>query len=432
MKMKDFSKKLKEKPLLIIFLCSMISVLILFVYFMIENQIWKKETQQITQQSGELQKKELEQLTNLFYNPDRMVYKDNQNRYVIFEKGSDDYEELLRSLVDHLQETKTASREYTREEIDQIQKEHAFLTLDYDSISNNIIFPFYYDNTIMIRLKKGAGTSSNYSLLNKEEEFIQLVQTLAEEEKKYYGEITTNVYSVGAQTISGAETFDEKHPTIFKKVITNKQELEDFLKKNQISVEEGFFKTTYAENQWEDYSCVAIISKQEITAMHPSIGNLIYTFRSNEKSSYQVRFDKVSKIYNTKCIYAQITDVVDQNGKTEEEYQAELKQSPAYQNNEIKITETEAKNIAKQSLVGENASFTKITQVKQKIENRYMLERWDDKNHDYSTKYKPVDQVEYKNVWHVIAEDENQPGCAVSVYIDTATGEVLCIHWSGE
>ena len=66
-----------------------------------------------------------------------------------------------------------------------------------------------------------------------------------------------------------------------------------------------------------------------------------------------------------------------------------------YELNPVKITESQAKDIALKALKEDNITTWDEMSIEERIENLYYLERRTDTNKDYANKYKPVEEVKY-------------------------------------
>lgn len=100
--------------------------------------------------------------------------------------------------------------------------------------------------------------------------------------------------------------------------------------------------------------------------------------------------------------------------------------------NEVKISEENAFEIAKQALKDDNITEWTDYKISTQIANLYYLQQKDDANTDYEHKYDPITQYKFVRIIQVDFQDAGSVGCYVGVSINATTGEILCYHWSGE
>ncbi len=288
--------KVQKKKKLVItgistILLVIIAILLFFVY-----EIEKEEERMEALSTGQIDE------NTILPTPDRIIYKNKNNEYVIIDSETREYAQIYSELYNRTINT-IEGIVYSEEEISEMQNRGNFVEFDYDTKSKNFVFFLEEKNIGIIKRFTDSGQVIKTSLEGRDE-LIKKLDKLTKNEEKYdfnknYNYISENKINEIPEGLG----FNQVKSRIYQRIIEFDQG--DYQKiLNQIN-----FKTS-AEMpaiDFEKQSVVILLSQYEIKDVKQNIGNIKYEF-GNLLNEYTVNVLIVSKVVNTKCIYYNISN----------------------------------------------------------------------------------------------------------------------------
>ena len=234
--------------------------------------------------------------------PDRIVYKDNQENYFEFFKGDENYKEIINILKKSIISYNENGTILAEEEIDQIHTTKSFIEFDYGTISKNYIIQLDENNgQAVIRLadKGGAVVTEKIKNVNKIKNTLSEISLNCKPYKLEYKEMVSK-NSLDGLEYKYQQQFEQINYKIFQVKIDNMDDYEKYSYICNFAFEEEITQETFDDNV-----LILTVSSLPKIDVKVNIGNIKYTYNriENANMQYTVHLLKVSKIVNTDCIY---------------------------------------------------------------------------------------------------------------------------------
>lgn len=423
--MKDDNKK-RIRKLICILLCVIIGVAI-FIIFKIEIKAERVENIDIDMSSCD----------SILKAPDRIIYKNKYNEYIVIEPETSEYKQIYYELCNRIS-TQIDGNVYSKEEINEMQDKGSFIELDYNTASKNFVFMLEEKDIGIIRRFSDNGQVIQEFIDNKNELIKKLDIITNESDKKYSHIEPVNITSDNkiSRVTDNLRLSDTKVTGVYQKII--KEDNNEY--KNMLNILD--FKTQELPKiNFNKQNVIIVVSRYEIKEIETNIGNIKYKL-GNFLDEYIANILIVSKIPNTNCIYyefvsedlnvSEFTTNKNQNGV---EYYV---QNGKYYTNidhkkidlinideAVSIAEEEAKKEKYQYQGWKSEFYGKINEndtiscelivgpKNMKISTHFWREEW---------KQKPY---EGKIIWVVRLLDKNDPLTTLFVYIDATNGSII-------
>lgn len=418
---------IKNKKNLICFLLCVVIGIIIFTIFKIEmkSEIIENENVDLSQCEEKLKV------------PDRIIYKNKKNEYIIIEPGTSEYKQIYYELCNRI-ETTTDGKVYSKNEIREMQNEGCFIELDYNTASKNFVFMLNGKNVGIIKRFSDSGQVIQTGIQDAEELIKKLDIMTSESDKKYSFVEPINITSENkiSRVTDNLNLENTKVAGVYKKVIQ-----EDNNEYNNMLKTLNFKAQELPKINFNKQNVIIVVSRYEIKEIETNIGNIKYKL-GNFLDEYIANILIVSKIPNTNCIYyefvsedlnvSEFTTNKNQNGV---EYYV---QNGKYYTNidhkkidlinideAVSIAEEEAKKEKYQYQGWKSEFYGKINEndtiscelivgpKNMKISTHFWREEW---------KQKPY---EGKLIWVVRLFDKNDPLTNLFVYVDAIDGNII-------
>lgn len=246
--------------------------------------------------------------------PDRIIYKNQNNEYIIIYPETKDGARIYSELYNRTTNTIEGDI-YTESEITQMQDEGSFIEFDYNTKSKNFVFFLEEDEVGIIKRLTDSGQVIKTSL-DDTVELINLVNELTEDEEKYDFNKDYNYTSNNKITeVPNELGFSQVKTGIYQKVISCDDD--DYYN----ILDELNFETDndMVDVDFEKQSVIITISQYNIIDVTQNIGNIKYTFGTSF-NYYIVNVLVVSKVVNTNCIYYNLPDSTESSNSNGEVY----------------------------------------------------------------------------------------------------------------
>lgn len=234
--------------------------------------------------------------------PDRIVYKDTNNKYKIIDLNDDELTKIYSEIynrINNIIEGKTVSEN----EIDRMQEQGSFIEFDYNTKSKNFVFMLEEDGIGIIKRTADAGQVIKTSLENVKG-LINKMNKLTKEMREYDFD-KSQIYNSSTKLIQFPDNleFIVKRDGIYQKIIqANNENYKNVLEQLDFKVEGNIPDVDFTKQ-----NVVITISRYPIKDIKQNIGNIKYKFSSIEPN-YSVNLLIVSKIVNTNCIYYDVEE----------------------------------------------------------------------------------------------------------------------------
>lgn len=369
--------------------------------------------------------------------PDRIIYKNKENEYIIIEPGTSEYKQIYYELCNRI-ETPIDGKVYSKDKISDMQNEGSFIELDYNTVSKNFIFMLNEKDIGIIKRFSDSGQVIQKFIDNKNELIKKLDIITNESDKKYsfIEPVNITLENKISRVTDNLKLSDTKVTGVYQKII--KEDNDEY--NNMLKILN--FKAQELPNiNFNKQNAIIVVSRYEIKEIETNIGNIQYKL-GNFLDEYIVNIFIVSKIPNTNCIYyefdsedlnvSEFTTNKDQNGV--EYYIQNGKYYTNIDNKKIELIKIdEAVNIAEKEAKKEKYQYQgwksefygKINEndtiscelivgpKNMKISTHFWREEW---------KQKPY---EGKLIWVVRLFDKNDPLTNLFVYVDAIDGNII-------
>ena len=156
--------KIKNKKVIII---SILIVLLIAIFLILKVKVIDKMTPGMVYKNSKKTSSDSSEEHAEIPTPDRIIYKNQDAEYMIFEKGTSDfsdiYDELDLSLSKFID-----GKVYSEDKISEMQSNGSFIEYDYDTISKNYVFMFDEPEIGLIKRLTDSGQVLQTSLKDKE------------------------------------------------------------------------------------------------------------------------------------------------------------------------------------------------------------------------------------------------------------------------
>lgn len=422
--------KVDSKKCKIIIICSLLCVLIgimIFIIFQIEMQAEIIENENIN----------LSQYEDKLKAPDRIIYKNKHNEYIVIEQKTSEYNQIYDELCNRI-ETQIDGKVYSEDEISEMQNKGSFIELDYNTASKNVIFMLEEKEIGIIKRFSDSGQVVQ-RFLEDTDKLIKKLDIITNGSAKKYSFIDPiNITSENkiSKITEDLNLLDTKVTGVYQKIIKeDNSEYNNMLKKLNFKTQE------IPKINFNKQNVIIVVSRYEIKEIETNIGNIKYKL-GNFLDEYIVNTLIVSKIPNTNCIYyefvsedlnvSEFTTNKNQNGV---EYY--VQNGKYYTNVEhkkielinideaVNIAEKEAKEEKYQYQGWKSEFYGKMNEndtiscelilgpKNMKSSTHFWREEW---------KQKPY---EGKLMWVVRLFDRNDPLTTLFVYVDAVDGSII-------
>lgn len=439
---KSNSNETKKYKIIIAILLLIIICLILFFalkYKILNEKLDRMSKRRLSRSSSETI--EIKNKEPQLPNPDRIVYKNSNNEYIVIKSNSNYYDDIYYELDSRVSSNTIEGKTYSEDEITKMQNEGKFVEFDYDKKSKNYVFMLDEDEIGIIRRSSNGGQVIQTSLFDTDdliEEIDDLTENITtkynfENDESY---ISENKMSQITSDLGFTKTLNSG---VYKKVIeSDENEYKEILKKLNFKNEKG-----YPEVDFNNKSVVILASIYEINDIKKNIGNI--KFELGEFSEqYNIALFIVSKVVNVNCIYFNLSETTlnideffegnDMNGSLN--YYVKDKKYYTYLNNEKKeiISINEAADIA------DEEAKKKIYQYQEDWESDFYSRENDNESaygeliygedeitmkvHNWNPKWQ-INDYQGKIMWVVNLFDRNDPLTNLYIFVDAINGDVI-------
>lgn len=409
-------------------------ILLLLVVFSIIFFIFKNE---ISNEKLEKNNVGLVDENTILPTPDRIIYKNINNEYIIINSGTSAYTQIYSELYNRITNT-IEGKVYSEDEISQMQNKGTFIEFDYNSKSKNYVFILEEKEIGIIKRFSDGGQVIQTSLSNKDK-LIKKIENLTKDiSTKYdfnteYNYNSENKLSKVANDLKLSQT---KVAGVYQQVIEyDENEYNAILKKLN-------FKTSHEmpKVDFNKQSVIVTVSRYEIKDIQKNIGNIKYEL-GKFLDEYSVNIFIVSKVVNSKCIYfntnvdeLNVSKISINDNKNGVEYYVQNGKYYANINNtkteiisiEIAsdIAEEETKK-AKYQYQSWKSEFYRGESIDNSISGELIL-GLDDISRLYHWRAEwQNEEYEGKTMWKIRLFDKNDPLTSLYIYIDAINGEII-------
>lgn len=409
-------------------------ILLLLVVFSIIFFIFKNE---ISNEKLEKNNVGLVDENTIFPTPDRIIYKNINNEYIIINSGTSAYTQIYSELYNRITNT-IEGKVYSEDEISQMQNKGTFIEFDYNSKSKNYVFILEEKEIGIIKRFSDGGQVIQTSLSNKDK-LIKKIENLTKDiSTKYdfnteYNYNSENKLSKVANDLKLSQT---KVAGVYQQVIEyDENEYNAILKKLN-------FKTSHEmpKVDFNKQSVIVTVSRYEIKDIQKNIGNIKYEL-GKFLDEYSVNIFIVSKVVNSKCIYfntnvdeLNVSKISINDNKNGVEYYVQNGKYYANINNtkteiisiEIAsdIAEEETKK-AKYQYQSWKSEFYRGESIDNSISGELIL-GLDDISRLYHWRAEwQNEEYEGKTMWKIRLFDKNDPLTSLYIYVDAINGEII-------
>lgn len=409
-------------------------ILLLLVVFSIIFFIFKIE---ISNEKLEKNKVGLVDENTILPTPDRIIYKNINNEYIIINSGTSAYTQIYSELYNRITNT-IEGKVYLEDEISQMQNKGSFIEFDYNSKSKNYVFMLEEKEIGIIKRFSDGGQVIQTSLSNKDR-LIKKIDNLTKDiYAKYdfnteYNYNSENKLSKVANDLKLSQT---KVAGVYQKVIEyDENEYNAVLKKLNFKTNNEIPKVDFNKQ-----SVIVTVSRYEIKDIQKNIGNIKYKL-GKFLDEYSVNIFIVSKVVNSKCIYfntnvdeLNVSKISINDNKNGVEYYVQNGKYYANINNtktEIisietasDIAEEEAKK-AKYQYQGWKSEFYTRESENDSISGELIFELNDiSKLYHWKAEWQN-EEYEGKTMWKIRLLDKNDPLTNLYIYIDAISGKII-------
>ena len=369
--------------------------------------------------------------------PDRIIYKNINNEYIIINSGTSAYTQIYSELYNRITNT-IEGKVYLEDEISQMQNKGSFIEFDYNIKSKNYVFILEEKEIGIIKRFSDGGQVIQTSLSNKDR-LIKKIDNLTKDiYAKYdfnteYNYNSENKLSKVANDLKLSQT---KVAGVYQKVIEyDENEYNAVLKKLNFKTNNEIPKVDFNKQ-----SVIVTVSRYEIKDIQKNIGNIKYEL-GKFLDEYSVNIFIVSKVVNSKCIYfntnvdeLNVSKISINDNKNGVEYYVQNGKYYANINNtktEIisietasDIAEEEAKK-AKYQYQGWKSEFYTREIENDSISGELIFELNDiSKLYHWKAEWQN-EEYEGKTMWKIRLLDKNDPLTNLYIYIDAISGKII-------
>lgn len=369
--------------------------------------------------------------------PDRIIYKNQNNEYIIINPSTSAYTQIYSELYNRITNT-IEGKVYSEDEISQMQNKGSFIEFDYNSKSKNYVFMFEEKEIGIIKRFSDSGQVIQTSLSNRDK-LIKIIDSLTKDILAKYDfntEYNYNSENQLSKITDDLQLSQVKVAGVYQKIIEyDENEYNTILKKLNFKTNQEMPKVDFNKQ-----NVIVTVSRYEIKEIKKNIGNIKYEL-GKFLDNYIVNILIVSKVVNTKCIYfntnANELNVskfsTNDNKNSVNYYVQDGKYYTNINNTKTEIVSIEtASNIAeeeakkeKYQYQGWNSKFYSKSDKDDSISGELIFEL-DDISKLYHWRTEWQNEVyEHKIMWKIRLVDKNDPLTNLYVYIDAISGSVI-------
>lgn len=369
--------------------------------------------------------------------PDRIIYKNINNKYIIVNSCTSAYTQIYSELYNRTINT-IEGKVYSEEEISQMQNNGSFIEFDYDTKSKNYVFMLDEKEIGIIKRFSDCGQVIQTSLPDKDK-LIKKIDTITKDISTKYDFDTE--YNLNSENkLSKVETnlnlSQTKVTGVYQKVIEySEDEYNSILNKLNFKTNEEMPKVDFNKQ-----TVIVTVSRYEIKDIKKNIGNIKYKL-GNFLDEYSINIYIISKVVNLKCIYFNIdsdkTNVSTFSTNNKEngvEYYVQNGKYYANINNKkteilsietaTDIAEKETKK-TKYQYQSWKSEFYRGESIDNSISGELIL-GLDDISRLYHWRAEwQNEEYEGKTMWKIRLFDKNDPLTSLYIYVDAINGEII-------
>ena len=288
--------KIQKKKKLVITGVSTILLLIIAILLFLAYEFEKEEERMESLNTGQISE------NATLPKPDRIIYKNKNNEYVIIDSETREYAKIYSELYNRTTNT-IEGIVYSEEEISEMQNRGSFVEFDYNTKSKNFVFLLEEKDVGIIKRFTDSGQVIKTSLENTDELIKELDKLTKNNEKYEFNKDYNYISENKLNEIPDELGFNQVRERIYQKIIQyDKNDYQNTL--NQINFK---INTEMPTIDFEKQSVVITLSQYEINNVKQNIGNIKYEF-GNLLNEYTVNVLIVNKVVNTNCIYYNISN----------------------------------------------------------------------------------------------------------------------------
>lgn len=409
-------------------------VLVLIAVFSIIFLIFKIE---ISNEKLEKNKVGLVDENTILPTPDRIIYKNINNEYIIINSGTSAYTQIYSELYNRITNT-IEGKVYLEDKISQMQNNGSFIEFDYNSKSKNYVFMLNEKEIGIIKRFSDSGQVIQTSLPDKDK-LIKKIDTITKDISMKYDFDTE--YNLNSENkLSKVETnlnlSQTKVTGVYQKIIEySEDEYNSILNKLNFKTNEEMPKVDFNKQ-----TVIVTVSRYEIKDIKKNIGNIKYKL-GNYLDAYNVNIYIISKVVNSKCIYFNIdsykTNVSTFSTNNKENGVEYCVQNGKYYAN-INNKKTEILSIETATDIAEKetkktkyqyqswkSEFYRGESIDNSISGELIL-GLDDISRLYHWRAEWQNkEYEGKTMWKIRLFDKNDPLTSLYIYVDAINGEII-------
>lgn len=409
-------------------------ILLLVVVFSIIFFIFRIE---ISNEKLEKNKVGLIDENTILPTPDRIIYKNINNEYIIINSGTTEYTQIYSELYNRITDI-IEGKVYSEDEITQMQSKGSFIEFDYNTKSKNFVFMLEEKEIGIIKRFSDSGQVIQTSLSDKDKLIKKIDNITKDISTKYdfnteYSYDSENKLSKVEANLNLSQT---KVTGVYQKVIEyNEDDYNSILSKLNFKTNQEMPKVDFNKQ-----TVIVTVSRYEIKDIQKNIGNIKYEL-GKFLDEYIVNIFIVSKVVNSRCIYfntntdeLNVSEFSINNNKNGVEYY--VQDGKYYTNiNNAKteilsietaadIAEEEAKK-EKYQYQGWKSEFYSIISENDSISGELILGLDDISRLAHWRAEWQNKEYEGKTMWKIRLFDKNDPLTSLYIYVDAIDGSIV-------
>ncbi len=380
--------------------------------------------------------------------PDRIIYKNKNDEYMIIENtSSSEYVSIYSEFYNQI--TNIANGKiYSEEDIRKMQNRGSFVEFDYNTKSKNFIFLLEEENIGIIWRTSNGGQVIKKSLDNTNKLIKKLDKLTQKNSLKYYTFDTEENYTSENKLKEipyNVFNFEKVENGVYQKVIDDNS-YKDILVSLNFKTDKTLPNIDFLSQSSK--KIIITISPYEIKNITQNIGNIKYEFGNFLNNEYVVNLLIVSNIVNSNCIYYNFDDLYNQNINTNQNMASDVNDdySVSYYMENSKYYAT--LNNEKIAIISPDKACDLADEEAKKSE--YQYQPWKSKfysrgiNKEYESDielisslsdisrlyhwnkdWKKIDYNTVSLMWKIRLFDETDPLTSLYIYIDATNGNIV-------
>lgn len=369
--------------------------------------------------------------------PDRIIYKNSNNEYIVINAGSSVYTKIYSELYNRTTNI-IEGIVYSESEISQMQNKGSFIEFDYYRKSKNYVFMLEENEIGIIKRFSDSGQVIQTSLNNKDA-LIKRIDKLTNNIKTKYDfniEYNYNSENKLSKVPYDLKLQQTKVVGVYQKNITySEDEYNSILKNLNFKANQELPKVDFSKQ-----NVVITVSRYEIKDIKKNIGNIKYEL-GKFLDEYIVNVLIVSKVVNTSCVYFNtetddigVSTYYTSNNENGVEYYVQNNKSYTNINNiktEIISIETAAE-IAEQEAKKEKyqyqewkSEFYSRENLNESIYGELILGLDEISRLYHWNNNWQIQEYQNKTIWKIRLFDRNDPLTNLYIYIDAINGTII-------